>query len=318
VKESPSQAKINLNIFLYMACSSTMLIINKVTIYVFPAPISLLLIQLSLSALAIFILGRLRFFTVDPLKWSLVQDYYGVVIVFVMNIFTNIKALQYSNVETVIVFRTCTSLAVAFGDYKFLGRGLPTPPVFLSLSSIALGALIYVISDSTFKITSYLWVTAYFVCQCIDVLYIKFIVDKVPMTSWGRSFYNNLLALPPLMIAFFLTNEIFYLSELLATYGVKSSNLALIFGMILLSSIVGLLLSICGFICRECVSATSFSVVGNMNKVLTVLINLVIWDKHATPYGLIGLGASLVSGALYTKFVTEQQKKQEQRVLSQS
>lgn len=40
-----------------------------------------------------------------------------------MNIFTNIKALEYSNVETVIVFQTLTTFVVAYGDYKYLNSG---------------------------------------------------------------------------------------------------------------------------------------------------------------------------------------------------
>lgn len=42
-----------------------------------------------------------------------------------INLYSNIKILESSSVETVIVFRTLSSLAIAYGDYKFLKTKLP-------------------------------------------------------------------------------------------------------------------------------------------------------------------------------------------------
>jgi len=65
--------------------------------------------------------------------------------------------------------------------------------------------------------------------------------------------------------------------------------------------VVGIGISISGFMCREAISATSFSVVGNMNKVLTVFVNFLIWNKHASPAGLASLFICLMGGAYYAK-----------------
>jgi len=294
-KWNPKKAFVS--IILYMACSSSMLIINKVGIVLFPYPTTLLLIQLAISSISIKLLSLFGVMQVEPLKWDLIKQYYGVVCVFLANIYTNIKALQYSNVETVIIFRTCTTLAVAYGDYKFLNRGIPNFTVLSTLIFIVVGALLYVYTDSTFRVESYLWVGLYFCCQCADVLYIKHIVNQVPMSSWGRSFYNNTLAIIPLLFVLVIGGEgnIFYQGQ------AEPSNWALV--IIVVSSLAGLLLSVSGFMCRDCVSATSFSVVGNMNKILTVFINFVIWDKHASLPGLLSLAVCLFSGALYTHFV---------------
>lgn len=40
-------------------------------------------------------------------------------------------------------------------------------------------------------------------------------------------------------------------------------------------------------------SATAFTVLGNACKILSVLINVVIWDKHASPSGLLFLALTL-------------------------
>jgi GDP-mannose transporter len=275
-----------------------MLIINKVAVYLFPIPTVLLVIQLFVSSAIIFAMGNMGFMKVDPLEWSKIKQYFGVVFVFLANIFTNIKALQYSNVETVIVFRTCTTLAIAYGDFKFLNRGPPGSRILGCLFLIVLGAIIYVFADSSLQVESYFWVGLYFFFQCMDVLYIKYITNSVTMTSWGRSFYNNTLALPAILVVSFATGEMTRVTELFNEDYFTNFT----YFMVALSCVMGLMISYTGFLCREAVSATSYSVVGNMNKVLTVIVNCLIWDKHASANGLVGLLLSLVGGALYTKF----------------
>ncbi|GFY80933.1 golgi nucleotide sugar transporter 4 [Actinidia rufa] len=55
---------------------------------------------------------------------------------------------------------------------------------------------------------------------------------------------------------------------------------------------------------RKAISATSFTVTGVVNKFLTVLINVMIWDKHAGPFGLVCLLLTIAGGVLYQQSVT--------------
>jgi hypothetical protein len=45
-------------------------------------------------------------------------------------------------------------------------------------------------------------------------------------------------------------------------------------------------------------------VTGVVNKFLTVAINVMIWDKHATGFGLVCLLFTIVGGILYQQSVT--------------
>ncbi len=54
-----------------------------------------------------------------------------------------------------------------------------------------------------------------------------------------------------------------------------------------------------GWLCRGMVSATTFTLVGVVNKFLTVLLNVFIWDKHSTPLGLFAVCMCLLSGTFY-------------------
>ena len=51
--------------------------------------------------------------------------------------------------------------------------------------------------------------------------------------------------------------------------------------------------------CRSMVSATSFTLVGVINKFLTILLNVFIWDKHASATGILALILGLLGGTFY-------------------
>ena len=79
---------------------------------------------------------------------------------FLMLIFSNAKSLEHSNVETVIAFRTLTTLAVAYGDYKQFGTKFSILAL-VGLVMIVCGASGYMYYDSEFKVLGYMWVTIY-------------------------------------------------------------------------------------------------------------------------------------------------------------
>ncbi|EKX39325.1 hypothetical protein GUITHDRAFT_114526 [Guillardia theta CCMP2712] len=250
-----------------MFCSSSMLVVNKVAISLFPAQNLLLILQLASSATFLWIMGMMKIFPVDPLDMNKVKQSWMVASVFLLNIYTNVMALKSCNVETVIVFRSLTTVFIAIGDARVLqGKQRPKASVLICLLSIVVCTLFYVRSESTEMMhsRSYFWLFAYMFAQTADCLYIKHNVNTVNMSSWGRSYYNNVLALGPLSIPWILSEDESW------------EHLA------------------------QQVSATSYSVIGNMNKVLTIIINYTIWKKHASELGLFWLLGCLVSGYAYS------------------
>lgn len=53
------------------------------------------------------------------------------------------------------------------------------------------------------------------------------------------------------------------------------------------------------WLCRGMVSATTFTLVGVVNKFLTLLLNVVVWEKHSTPLGMIAVSVCLLAGTFY-------------------
>lgn len=46
-------------------------------------------------------------------------------------------------------------------------------------------------------------------------------------------------------------------------------------------------------------SATTFTLVGVVNKFITVLLNVLVWDKHSTPIGILAVCLCLLAGSFY-------------------
>jgi GDP-mannose transporter len=91
-----------------------------------------------------------------------------VALAFLGAIFTNIKTLQFANVETFIVFRSSTPIFISVADYLFLGRELPTAKSWLSLVGLLVGALGYVMTDQGYHVNGYFWVGVWYFVFCFD------------------------------------------------------------------------------------------------------------------------------------------------------
>ncbi|GAB5361635.1 hypothetical protein AAMO2058_000729500 [Amorphochlora amoebiformis] len=275
----------------YMLCSSLMLIANKLAVHFFAAPGIVLILQLGLTAVCVKAAGMAKLIVVDDLEWAKVKPYTLVAVAFLSTIYTNIRTLQYANVETFIVFRASTPILVSIADWIFLGRELPGVQSALCLLGLLLGACGYVFTDKNFEVKGYLWVIVWYSVFCFDQIYLKHAADTVKMSSnWGKVYYSNLLACVPLLILAVGNQEVDIISE------APSFSAIIAVG---LSCVLGVAMSYFAWLARSLISATYFTVVGNTCKIITIIINRVIWDKHASNTGLGFLLLCLVAAYYY-------------------
>ncbi|KAL0375804.1 UNVERIFIED_CONTAM: GDP-fucose transporter 1 [Sesamum calycinum] len=252
----------------YALCSSLLAVINKFAITKFNYPGLLTALQYLTSALGVWLLGKFGFLHHDPFILETAKKFLPAALVFYLAIFTNTNLLRHANVDTFIVFRSLTPLLVAIADTAFRKQPCPSKLTFLSLVVILGGAIGYVATDNGFTLTAYSWAIAYLVTITTEMVYIKHMVTNLGLNTWGFVFYNNLLSLMMAPIFWIVTGDFF------------------------------------GFAARKAISATAFTVTGVVNKFLTVAINVLIWDKHATPFGLVCLLLTIAGGVLYQQSVT--------------
>merc|ERR1712187_729799 len=128
------------------------------------------------------------------------------------------------------------------------------------------------------------WLIVYFIFIVVEMVFVKFVVDTIPMSTWTRVYYNNLLSVPMGLASLVGLGDFEFLKT-------EWSLAALI--VLLSSCVVGITISYAGFNLRKLISATSFTVVGVVCKIITVLINGLIGKNHSNLYGHGGLGVCI-------------------------
>lgn len=284
------------SIFFYMVCSSMALVSNKVTITHLPVPASIFCLQIGVTILFVYGAQALRWIEVDKISWGNVKCFVPYICSFVISLYSNGRALASSNVETVIVFRACSPLCVSILDYLFLGRELPSWRSTAALMGVLAGAVGYVLTDSQFALNgvrAYFWVSLNLTGIVFEMTYGKRLISNIQFTSpvWGSVLYTNALALLPMFCMAASTGEPFRLGSL------EVSFVGLVW--LAMSCAIGVGISWSGWNCRSRITATAYTLVGVMCKFISVVLNMAIWDKHATLPGLGMLAICLISSTLY-------------------
>ncbi|KAK4791059.1 hypothetical protein SAY86_031472 [Trapa natans] len=287
----------------YAFSSSLLAVINKYAITLFNYPGLLTALQYLTSALGVWVLGKLGFLHHDAFTVETAKKFLPAALVFYLAIFTNTNLLRHANVDTFIVFRSLTPLLVAIADTTFRKQPCPSKLTFISLLIILGGAVGYVATDSAFTLTAYSWALAYLITITTEMVYIKHMVMNLGLNTWGFVFYNNLLSLMMAPVFWIITGEY---NEVFAALGASGGKWFEFnaFLAVSLSCLFGLLISFFGFAARRAISATAFTVTGVVNKFLTVVINVFIWDKHASPFGIVCLCFTIIGGVMYQQSVT--------------
>ena len=291
---TPQTANVVVGVIAYCFCSSSMLLVNKMAMGYVPVASLVNTLQMGFAIAVVYFMKFTGIAKVGQFESSKVNAYALYSAGFALGIYCNMKALAVSNVETIIVFRSCCPLAVSFLEYQFLGRELPSGRSLFALLMILFGAFSYVATDKEFSMngySAYTWSFAYFVVICFQMTYGKYLVSEVKMEMWTRVLYNQVLGIPPTLLLGLVMNDDCKMDS------VDWSTMAQV--TVLLSCVMGVGISYAGFNCQSLVSGTSYALIGLMNKMITVLVNLLIWDNHASALGLASLSFCIAGGFIY-------------------
>lgn len=158
------------------------------------------------------------------------------------------------------------------------------------------GAAGYMRADSEFAlngIRAYMWVAINLVMVVFDLTYGKYLVSGVQFDNpvWGTMLYSNTLTVVPLVGVGAMVGEF----AVLPTLHPDMHGLV----WLAVSCAIGTGISCAGWSARSKVSATTFTLLGLVCKFCTIIINVFLWDKHATQTGLAMLTGCLISSTLY-------------------
>ena len=282
-------------VVLYALCSAGMLIINKLAVHHIGVPSFVTVSQFAATAVVVLAGRRLGMLQLDAHDWGVIKYFVVYVTAFSAGTWSNMKVLMAANVETVIVFRACTPIVVSFFDYLFYGRALPSPRSLAAMLLIVAGAVSYVLNDREFQVqgvSAYTWVLVWFTLLVFQLTYGKHLVTGLGLQSmWSPVLYTNGLSCLPTSAIGLVSGEYARLGSVeWTTHGVF---------WLLASCVVGTGISWTGFKCQSVITAAAYTVVGVVNKMLTVLVNVLMWDEHASSTGIASLLLCVLGGAFY-------------------
>jgi len=307
-----------LAVVLYSLCSGSLVLVNKLILHHLKFPSLVISIQLISCVVMLSFANLAGILKMDAIKWEFMKPYLLYTIAFSTGVYCNMKSLSISNVETVIVFRALAPLLVSFMEASFLGRESPSMRSFAALSVIVLGATGYANTDDDFRTQgtkAYVWPLLYLVCISLEMVYGKKIIRSVKFKTFtGPVQYTNLLGWPPCLFFAYMGGEFGMLKNEIEEKGGGSfvaycqslPSAAVI--LLVAGCFIGTGIGYTSWWCRDKVSATSFTLIGVMNKCLTVLVNCLIWDNHASKAGIASLVLCIIGGTFYQQAPMRKEK----------
>jgi FkbM family methyltransferase len=281
----------HLTLACFVIVSALMLNVNKLVLRFFPAPYFLSLLQALTTCVFLYLLevsrGRVELSTRQLRNFIIPGMLWAFPLVF------NLQSLRYLNPETLIVFRAFTVLGVSAGDFLVLRRTFKRNE-FLSMLVIILGSILYVSGDLHFNTVGYMWGAAYtasLVC-CMLAVKVAFDLNKDVGTS-AKTFYLN-------FVGCFIFTGCMLVFEYRAVHGIINSLNSASSALLLTSCVLGVFMGYLGSATRDELSPTTFDVVTNVAKFLTIAVSWVLFKTKYSPKSLMGIHVALIGGALYS------------------
>jgi len=295
-----SRFEITKAIIIYSACSSSLLLVNKLVIAQIPLHSYVSCCQFAFASVAVIAFNETE--CIDKIEYfdtPKVKAYCIYVLTFILGLYSNFRALEESKIETVIVFRACTPIVVSILDYFFLGRELPSAQSWVSLAVIAFGAYSYVNSDMEFEssgFAAYKWVMVWFCSLCFNMTYGKMILKNVKKSStWDSVYYTNVLSFLPMFLFGTLVAGEWSKYQHLQLGDEFRKSMVLLF----ISCVAGLGIGYSGWKCRSLISPTSYTLVGVINKLFTIAMSIFLTGEHATVSATACLVVAISGAAFY-------------------
>lgn len=281
-------------------CSTSMVVTNKLILNRVHLPMSLTSCQLfaafALTGPKVASDGFTRMTYRDGLFYILEAS------LFALSLLANLQALMLTGVGTVIVGRSTVPL-LTFAFEAVTSSKVNSRAMYRSLSSLVgviLFSSLYALTDGRVQISGkggIIWLVLWICLVACQMVYGKWLISSISLSRWERVFYTNSCALPFMFLL--CIDEWKHIDD--------SQNITEKYTLMLvmLSCTVGIAISYSSWRLRELISATSFGLVGVVNKMVTVCVSALIWPKSFSVHGMFAITGCVLSALFYSELRTK-------------
>ncbi|KAH9262734.1 hypothetical protein BASA82_000240 [Batrachochytrium salamandrivorans] len=283
----------------YSLISTSMVLSNKLVLstYDFQFPMVLLFHQTLMTVNCLHIAKQLEWITYEPLNRKQVLQWLPLDVFFVTMLFTGFLSMTYLSIPMVTIFKNTNNLFIALGD-GLLFRNFPTRGVSISLLLMVAAAVMAGLNDLEFSVVGYAWTLANCLSSSGYVLYAQFVLRHTTLSTFGKVYYNNVLALPlVLLLDFFVFGDFMRLLTYPDLHKFFEWDFVFLWGW---SGVLGILQSFCALKAQHLSSPTTYSMVGSLNKIPMTFLGIAVFHTAMTNKGLVYTALSILAGALYS------------------
>ena len=282
---------------MYVGSSTLMVLTNKwlATTLAINAPLSLLLMQNCVATILVRTFKAFGFVEYADFDTKVALKWLPVNVLFVLMLSTSFVAMRYLSVPMITVFKQLANLLTVSGEFYFFGKPI-SAGVCLSFVTMITGAALAALNDLEYNVYGYFWQGTNCFCTSSYVLYLKFATKTITLTKFGMVFYNNLLSLPMLFILALALGE--------PANVFQAFDLGLIDAKFVCVNIfagsVGFLLNLASVWCIAATSATTYAIVGALNKIPVTILGYILFNAQISHDMAVYICVSLAGGFLYS------------------
>lgn len=162
----------------------------------------------------------------------------------------------------------------------------------VSILIMTLGAILAGLNDLEFTFYGYMWM----ILNCLStsgyVLYMRYASTNIKLTKFGMVYYNNILSSIILLPFVFLRGELEIMyNPIFAKPSFLIANAV--------AGFLGFYLNFASLWCVSATSATTYSILGAINKVPITILGFLLFDAKLTNEGILFVAFATFGGFLY-------------------
>jgi len=278
----------------YTLSSAGMSVFNKMAVMALPLPITLVMVQMVFTVATICAnwrsvqIGSRR----DALRWGCT-----VPLLFSGMLVSSMFAMEHNTLGTVVVFRNVAPLFTLLIERLFRVPMQVSRDTILALLTVVLGVVLYHRQALELSGVGFIAIVCNMVFAVLERLLQRHLMaqDPVDISKPGMMLLNNACGLAPNLLLLLVYQEPPRWAEVWGGLGTRG------YVMIALSCLNGLAISYAGLRVQQLVTATSFMVLTNVNKVLVVIFGVVALGDPITPTSGFGVCIAIGGGLWYAQ-----------------
>lgn len=287
----------------YCLSSCSMILINKLVLssYNFNAGISLMMYQNFISVIVVSVLSISGLISTEPLTWRLIKIWLPVNFIFVGMLITSMFSLKYINVAMVTVLKNVTNVMTAVGE-MYLFNKRHDSRVWAALFLMIISAISGGVTDLSFHATGYAWQFVNCFLTASYSLTLRRVMDTAKQVTQSGSLnefsmvlLNNTLSLPLGLVLLLIFNEVDYLLE------TPLLRLPSFWVVMTLSGLLGLAISFTSMWFLHQTGATTYSLVGSLNKIPLSVAGIVLFHVPTSLENAASIFFGLLAGVFFAR-----------------